>query len=273
MEESLVKRILGALEKAFEKFGVDYYMVGAFARDLWFKKGTARPARATKDIDLAVLIKDEAQFDNIKRFLQEHKGFSVSKNEGFKVIAPDGTDVDLIPFGEIESGKGMVALKAKDRLKVDGFQAVHEIAVEEVENEEGVFRVASLAGIVILKLISWNDRPDKRGHDIKDISQIIEQFFYINDERIWKEHSDLFEGELGIELVGARVLGRDMGRILARDEALSERIHRLIDSSAPKEDGEPILEEMSRFRDKSIEESRRLLKEIVVGIREGKAAP
>jgi predicted nucleotidyltransferase len=47
--------------------------------------------------------------------------------------------------------------------KISGLREVYEAAIEEV-NFEGSYRfkVATLAGIVILKLISYDDRPEIR---------------------------------------------------------------------------------------------------------------
>jgi len=36
-QEGNYKELLDALERGFRKFNIDYYMVGALARDIWMK--------------------------------------------------------------------------------------------------------------------------------------------------------------------------------------------------------------------------------------------
>ncbi len=54
-----LEEILKVLEKALNQLGVDFYLIGALARDIQLKgvHGIESP-RATKDVDLAVLVKD-----------------------------------------------------------------------------------------------------------------------------------------------------------------------------------------------------------------------
>lgn len=58
-----ITEMLSALEKGFKKFGIDFYLVGAVARDVWMSgiHGIA-PRRATADIDFAVLINDHGTY-------------------------------------------------------------------------------------------------------------------------------------------------------------------------------------------------------------------
>lgn len=50
-------RMLDALERGFKHFNIDFYLIGAVARDIWLQAiHEFEPSRATMDIDLAVLI-------------------------------------------------------------------------------------------------------------------------------------------------------------------------------------------------------------------------
>ncbi|MBX2951948.1 MAG: hypothetical protein KF870_05555 [Leadbetterella sp.] len=55
-----ISEMLSALERGFEKFDIDFYLVGVVARDVWMS-GINRiaPRRTTGDIDFAVLINDK----------------------------------------------------------------------------------------------------------------------------------------------------------------------------------------------------------------------
>ena len=75
-------------------------------------------------------------------------------------------------------------------------------------------RVASPAGLVLLKLIAWNDRKpiDK---DAIDLGVLIRSYLRLgNDRRLFDEHADLLEVEdFDYELAGAHLLGRDLAEI------------------------------------------------------------
>lgn len=68
-----LKDLFSALERGLGSVGVDFYVVGAFARDIWFSAHGIRERRATKDIDLAVWIADEKQFSDLKAYLVAHE--------------------------------------------------------------------------------------------------------------------------------------------------------------------------------------------------------
>ena len=67
--EGNYKEILEALERGFSKFGIDFYLVGATARDVWMKGVHEKPPkRATSDIDFGIMIKDSGIFADLKNY-------------------------------------------------------------------------------------------------------------------------------------------------------------------------------------------------------------
>ena len=58
-EDADYKGLLLSLERGFGKFCINYYLVGATARDVWMRGvHEVPPKRATSDLDFAVLLKD-----------------------------------------------------------------------------------------------------------------------------------------------------------------------------------------------------------------------
>ena len=53
--EGDLREVLDALEEAFNAIGIDYYLIGAIARDIWYS-GSNKTFRQTKDVDFAVLV-------------------------------------------------------------------------------------------------------------------------------------------------------------------------------------------------------------------------
>lgn len=271
-QEKSILKILEALERGFEKFGIDYYLVGAVAREVWMRGlKDITPRRATSDIDFGVLIKDSDHFDELKNYLIKAEGFIGHRENAFVLTAPEGREIDILPFGEIEKeGKVSVKGTGMTTLYVDGMKEVFAEGAPEVTFEEKItFKVCTLPGIVLLKLVAWDDRPEMRRDDLIDIADIIFHFFNIYDEMIWTEHNDLFGDDKSLENISARVLGREMGKILRRNEDLKKRILGLI---TPKGNGkaEQMAGIIAGTLGKSADEITALLNEIVIGITEVK---
>ena len=97
--------MLIALERGLSKYDIDFYLVGAVARDVWMTaiNGIA-PSRITGDIDFAIFINDKGVYDALKSYLVEVEGFSSYKGNAFVLVWKGSLQVDLVPFGEI-SGK------------------------------------------------------------------------------------------------------------------------------------------------------------------------
>ena len=177
-------------------------------------------------IDLAVLVSDQSKFDALKKYLIKKENFSLTANE-YTLRDPQGYEVDLFPFGNLNiEGRKVIDKEGLVHTDVSGFQEVYEEATEEVSFENRYnFRVASLAGIVVLKLIAWDDRPEIRSDDIVDIAAIINHYFELEENLIFEQHSDLFIQDFyDLKLISARVLGREMQLILQKNELLRMRV-------------------------------------------------
>ncbi|WP_379073653.1 hypothetical protein [Pedobacter vanadiisoli] len=219
--------MLKDMEGILASFEVDFYIVGAIARDfhLSAKDGTDS-IRKTDDVDLAIMLDDAGQFNMIKDTLLASGNFTADATEHIKLYYKGALEVDLIPFGKIESANGYVYLQPPNifTLNMPGFKEIYPF-VQEVSFAEGLsVKVCSVEGIVILKLIAYNDRPS-RTKDISDIEHIIRVYFELSDEDIYEGHFDVMElypVERGdyLQLVSARVIGRKMQVILKESDEL-----------------------------------------------------
>lgn len=94
----------------------------------------------------------------------------------------------------------------------------------------------SLAGLVILKLISWNDNQVRRRKDAYDLSLIMRTYLDArNLERLYDQEVDLAEGDFDYVRAGSRLLDRDIAKILGPD------IREMIVNILIKETGEQTL--------------------------------
>src|SRR5215213_7359863 len=215
---------LDVLERGLTHFHIDYYLVGAVSINVWLTGiNGITPRRTTGDVDFAVFINKKGVYEQLKEYLIAKEGFQPYRENAFVLVWKDGTEIDLLPFGAIEDENRKVTVQGTGytSVHVDGFKEVYEQGLPEVEVDEGHhFKCCTLPGIVLLKLIAWDDRPESRTDDIKDVAEILDHFFDMNSEMIWEEYAHLFEsappfddGRSGLLVIAAYVLGKEVKQI------------------------------------------------------------
>jgi predicted nucleotidyltransferase len=232
LRQENLKETFVSFERALNHVDIDFYLIGAIARDTWFAQKGIR-ALGTTDIDFAVLISDPEKFITLKQFMISNEDFRESSNNEYVLFDKSGFQIDLIPFGSLEiEGKEIIDKEGLIHANVTGFKEVYEEAIEEVSFEgKYKFNVATLAGIVILKLISYDDRPEMRSQDIKDIGVIINHFFDLERNAIYENHLDLLVENDDLRKISARVLGRQMRAVLNRNILLKERVLKILNQN------------------------------------------
>lgn len=235
--DNVVIEILNAVIPVLKELKIEYFVVGAFARDveLLAKGHTGPPARKTRDLDLAVMLSSEEEFDKLKEKLTELEKFEVHSTEPIKLTYDNRYELDLLPFGEIQNEKGEVKLKAKSTftLNMPGFFEVYGAANSIKTDQEYELNVCSLPGVVLLKLIAWDDR-NHRTKDIQDIEYIIRNLYLLDIEEIAEKEGDLLnlleteEEDIYTEAVTARYIGRKIGELLKNSIALQIRINQIL---------------------------------------------
>lgn len=272
-QEPEISEMLSALERGFGKFGIDFYLVGAVARDVWMSGiNKIEPRRTTGDIDFAVLINSKATYDSLKEYLIEVEGFNQYKGNSFVLIWKDKTQVDLLPFGAIEDEEGRFEINelGLTNISLQGFSEVYEEGLPELDLEgKHQFKFCTLPGIVTLKLIAWDDRPEMRRDDIKDISDILNHFFDMYDEVIWENHYDLFDFENDdLKHIAARVMGREMSKIARKKEELFIRIEGILNANTDDMPNSKIGTIMIEYFDNTLEDNVLLLQQLKQGFTE-----
>ncbi len=264
------KDVFASLNRALETLEIDFYLIGALARDTWFAQKGIR-ALGTKDIDFAVLVSDESQYQSLRNFLIQEEDFTESSSNEYVLFNKQGHQIDLLPFGAVEiEGKKIVDKQGLFHTNISGFKEVYEEGTEEVNFDgEYNFKVSTLAGIVILKLIAYDDRPEIRSNDMGDIAAIIRHYFDLESDLIYENHADLFAGEeQSLERIAARVLGRQMKLILNRNALLKERIISILQINAKSPEDSTIGLQFVNENIQTVDEAILVIKEILKGIEE-----
>ena len=229
-----ISKMLKEMEPIFKQHNIDFYIVGAMARDIQLSSNPKlRAIRGTKDVDLAIYLSNEEQFYLVKESLVETGIFKEHKTEPIKLYYNNSIEVDLLPFGEIENELRETHINKPRVFVIDmpGFQEAY-CSVTTIEVSGTILNVCSLEGLVLLKLIAHDDRPS-RTKDISDIEHIIKAYFDLTDETIYKEYDvvlELYDTENRnyLQLVSANVIGRKIKTLLVNSADLKARVEAIL---------------------------------------------
>ncbi len=223
-----LKEVFEVVEEHLHKLNIDFYLLGAIARDVWIAGiYELSPGRSTRDLDIAVFIENENSYKNLRDALIGTNRFLPLKENRYALIFDNRIELDLLPFG----GLNLESLQFIDSVvlsSVNGLKEVNKYATAEVSINEIMFKVCTLPGLVLLKLIAYDDRPEMRGKDLDDIGNILLCYSAIMGEEVYKEENvDLLDLTNSFE-IGILLMGRQLATILNQSEKLKERVLRIL---------------------------------------------
>lgn len=255
------------IDKILIKENVPYYLIGATAIALELLKKGIKPSRGTKDIDFAIMVSSMEEYDAIINAF-EKEGFKKAKAP-FTVYHPEfNVAVDLLPFGQIAENDTVSFNQRYSDLHVLGFKEILENP-NEVPIEDYVAKVPPLAGMVILKLVAWSDRPEERENDLADILKIIDAYYDYEWDAIVEKHFDLMDVEPFDQLkIAARLLGRHARTYLLKSDILSKRIFDLLETNLANAEASTIARRWAAIKNIAVEEALTLLAEFERGLKE-----
>lgn len=263
-----LKEVLDVLQEVFAELNVDFYMIGAIAKEYWYSQGNKR-MRQTKDVDFAVFVASREVYDKVRDRLKDHR-FAGTRENAFVIISPHGIQVDLLPFGAIAIDDGVELVgEGMTSIRVNGFNEVYQAGTAEAAINTGhVFKAATLPAIVLLKFIAYDDRPERRQKDARDIAGIIQHFFELQSDLIYENHHDLFaedQPERELEDIAAVVIGREMSKICMENPALKDRMEAILTTHINNGQASAFIQQMVGETNKPVD----MMKGWLEGIRSG----
>lgn len=225
------KEVFYIIDEVMLELNIPYYLIGVNAIDLELLKDGVKPSRGTKDIDFALMVSSLEEYNVIIERLEE-SGFRKVKAPWTLISDKYDVVIDLLPFGNIEQHDTVQFNDRYTDLHVLGFKEVLGSPVE-IEIEYKIAQIPSLAGMVLLKLIAWSDRPEERDNDPADILKIIENFYEFEFDDIVENHYDTFvdKDEFDQLKIASRVLGRKAKAFLSQSKTLEKRILSILESN------------------------------------------
>lgn len=267
--------VIREIHKASKELGFEVFIVGAMARIILLEYVYGLSAgRTTSDIDFAFASEDWVEFKKIKKYLVENSYFRESLKQTHKLFfkAPDWEfefEVDLIPFGEIESKPNTINWPPdmSVMMNVAGYKDALNTAIKVELEPALVISVASLPGIAILKLFAWADREKETSKDAIDLTSLLRGYCDAgNQSRIYEDQAAIVALEAAgydVELAGAWLLGKDAAEMSS--QLTYEEIIALINGPRRRR----LTEDMARAiigRDGAFEYAERLLQQFADGM-------
>lgn len=215
--------ILIKIKDIADELKIEYFIVGATVRDMILNYAYGiNIYRSTNDIDFAVRVKNWEEYELLVGKIKE-AGFKDDKRISQRYYY-NGMIIDFIPFGDISTKNDTITWPDHDQREMniigfdDAYKNTEDILIKK--SPDIIIKAASVEGLVMLKIFSWNDRPlPIRIKDAKDLYLIITTYLKAgNEQRLFDEHQDLFEETEDYDLSGARLLGRDIKK------SVSERV-------------------------------------------------
>jgi predicted nucleotidyltransferase len=213
--------LIRTLDQVAAQLRISYFVIGATARDILIEHVHGlETTRATRDIDFAVAVSSWDEFSRLKTQLIGTGAFQTGERL-HRLTYGEGKGaypLDLVPFDGVEH-EGEIAWPPEGDfvMNVAGYTDALDSALD-VEIEPGfTVKIVSLPAMVVLKILAWNDRPERDKH-ASDVLLILRAYHQAGQmDRLYDaENADLLEKhDYDVELAGAALLGRDARRDLA----------------------------------------------------------
>jgi len=210
-ELEAVATVLQAVQDRARTCGVDIMLVGAAARDILIRNVVGSPPqRATRDVDIAVAVNSWSEVACLTSSMNPTRGGA----HHFLVL---GIEVDVIPFGGIESRDRTITWPNDHEMDVSGFAEALRSAVRVKLPGDITVPVASLAAQSILKLLAWRDRHSQSTKDAIDLRSIIHAYSqgpYF--DQLYDAHQNyLVQHDYDPILAGASRMGHEASELIA----------------------------------------------------------
>lgn len=221
LKNDLLAETLQALAECYAALPAEVYVVGAAARDLAFRLLKVEPAaRRTLDLDVAVMLRDWRQYDQLTEILLQHHFDKLPEKQRFVYRGANNDNkymVDIVPFGEIAYDEQVAwPPEGTPVMSVRCFEDVMNNADKVLVDNKFGFRLASLAGQFLIKLDTWYDRHLTTHKDATDMVYILQNVYlaYANASTSLPPEIDIDATNFDIVVAGAEWIASELKRIL-----------------------------------------------------------
>jgi predicted nucleotidyltransferase len=269
-EQPLLKPLLEQLSKFFNAIQTKFFIIGATARDMIMDAHGEKSGRTTIDLDIAIAITNWDKYKQIEAGLIKTDGFEKDSKQKQRFIYNGFYHLDIVPFGNIMKMDDKIFWPPEEEIAMSvlGFSEVEKATYEVIVDGTLALNIASLAGIFLLKIVAWNDRHTTNNKDADDLGFILRNYFTINENRIIRQHSDLYDDNyFAIDTAGARLIGRDMADILKDSPETKQKFMAILNAELQKPDESKLIDQILKTnRIFKYEETLKCLQNIIQGL-------
>ena len=248
LDNPLLKDLLKELNNVFGSLDMDFYVIGATARDIILSNlHDLIPNRKTVDLDIAIAISDWNQFQIVEEKLIEKESFEKSKEQKQRFFYKTIYTVDIVPFGDVAKKDGNIYWPPDENtaMSVWGFPEMADTSISIEIDNEFVIKIASLPGLFILKLVAWKDRHLSGSKDAYDLALLLKNYLDINTERVVNEHYELYEAdEFDQVIAGAQLMARDIESLIRKNEKTKEYLIEILNKEIALAEKSPLINQL-----------------------------
>lgn len=247
MSHPLLKPILKDLNDFFRERGIQFFVIGATARDIVMEIHNLHSGRLTHDLDIAIAINDWQQYAEVEKGLLGISSFTKDVNQKQRFLYNDIFHLDIVPFGAImkEADKIFWPPDEQIAMSVLGFNEVTTTLISVTIDDEIEINIASLAGIFILKIVAWKDRHFRGNKDADDMGFILANYLNIYENVALEKYEEIYETDNFSTLTaGAKLLGADLYDILKVNEKTKNSIAQILKDQLSKAEESLLINQM-----------------------------
>jgi predicted nucleotidyltransferase len=230
--------IIKSLKEILDKQAYDFILIGATARDIIidgiYDLGISR---LTADVDFAVFVPEWDNYTSMMNKLINSGRFSPTKAT-HKLMYDNAYEIDIVPFGDIQDKEGQYTWPPDNikTMNVAGFAEISDAAINIISSNIN-FKIASVPGICIMKLLAWKDRGLKDNRDGKDLGFILANYIEMKYEDLYAAHEDLMiSPDFDRVVTTARIMGRDIGDLLKSNNVALRQVYEILDAATEDEE-------------------------------------
>ena len=140
--------------------------------------------------------------------------------------------IDIVPFGGIANSDNIITWPQKDKIEMSvlGFEEVFNLSTTiRLSNIPTIdIKIPTLPGLVILILLSWEEKYPVRQKDAEDVLFMMKNYeFAGNIDRLYGDEFSLLESEdYDNKIAGIKLLGKDITKVC--DKPTLEKIKSII---------------------------------------------
>jgi predicted nucleotidyltransferase len=207
------KEVLIDLKTIIDTFNYRMLLIGAGARRLIFDIPFDLNARATRDWDITISIKNWTEYEALRDRIIGSQLFKITAVQHRFIHVKTEIEVDIIPFGEIGEPYQQIEWKDGNLMNIMGFvEAFENSSVRLIDGRE--FSVVDIPSLIILKFFAWND--NQKAKHWQDIDFILTNYDSESiDNRIYEELSnELADSIIRYQDAGVYLIGKDIQKRL-----------------------------------------------------------